>query len=355
MSDKPTIRWGILGTGTISSWFVDDNLLPREDAKANHIFQAIGSSSIEKGKAFAEKFLPGKSPSIYGTYEELYADPNVDVVYIGTPHGVHRKNCLDAIAHGKHILCEKSFTITAKEAREVLDAAKKKGVYVMEAMWTRHFPAVLALQKALFEDKVIGDIKRVHCDFAMDQGFDKLAPESRLRKLSLGAATLLDLGVYPLTWILLALEPPVYRAGISEKPRITAVQTLKDGVDIGTTIVTLYPDGRQGVATASMVVKMDTREFCRINGTEGTIVVEGNAPPAPTEWRVKKNDGSVETFEFPRPGGRGFYWEADAVALDIAAGRTESEVMPWAETIRVMEIMDETRRQGGAKLPQDDE
>lgn len=356
MADKPTLRWGIIGTGMISSWFILDVTLPRPDAKANHIFQAIGSSSVEKGKAFAEQYLPGKSPTVYGSYEEVYADPDVDVVYIGTPHAFHKQNCLDAIRHGKNILCEKSFTLTAKQAREVLDAAKEKGVFVMEAMWTRQFPIVHEIQKALHVDKVIGKVKRAFCDFAQDQKFEALGPDSRLKNVSLGAGTLLDLGIYPLTWILLSLEPPLGPGGQAvEKPKVTAVQSLVDGVDTGTTIVTLYADGRQGVATAHMGVKTDTEEFARINGTEGTLVVEGGAAPVPTVYRIKKLDGTEQKFEFDRRGGRGFFWEADAVALDIAAGRKENAIMPWAETVRVMEIMDEARKQGGAKFPQDDE
>lgn len=356
MSDKPTIRWGIIGTGMISSWFIVDVTLPRPDAKANHVFQAIGSSSVAKGKLFAEKYLPGKSPTVYGSYNDVYADPDVDIVYIGTPHAFHKQNCLDAIRHGKNILCEKPFTVTAKEAKEVLEAAKQKGVFVMEAMWTRHFPIVQAIQKALHEDKVIGDVRRAFCDFAQDQNFAQLSPDSRLKDVSLGAGVLLDLGVYPLTWILLSLEPILGATGQAEEtPKVAALQSIVEGVDTATTIVTLYADGRQGVATCHMGVKTDTLEFARINGTEGTLVVEGGAAPVPTAYRIKKLDGSEQKFVFDRYNGRGFFWEADAVALDIAAKKTESAVMPWAETIRVMELTDEARRQGGAKFPQDDE
>src|SRR5688572_10892947 len=119
-TDKPTIRWGIIATGLISSWFAADILVERADAKAHHVVQAVASSSTEKGKAFVEKHLPGYSPRVYGSYQEAYTDPDVDIVYIGTPHAFHKQNCLDAIAHGKHILCEKSFMLNATEAAEVL-------------------------------------------------------------------------------------------------------------------------------------------------------------------------------------------------------------------------------------------
>lgn len=124
------------GTGWISSMFVTDLLVTRPGAPAKHTFAAVGSSSLEKGNAFVEKLLekaPGHSrPQVYADYQGVYDDPNIDVVYVGTPHALHKKNCLDAIAAGKHVLCEKPFTINAKEAREIVDAARKKGVYVME-------------------------------------------------------------------------------------------------------------------------------------------------------------------------------------------------------------------------------
>jgi hypothetical protein len=118
-----------LATGMISSWFVEDLVLDRPDAKAKHVIQCIGSSSLEKGKDFAAKHCPKASPTVYGTYDEVYSDPDVDCVYIGTPHSFHKQNCLDAIAAGKNVLCEKAFTINAAEAKEVFDAARKKDVY----------------------------------------------------------------------------------------------------------------------------------------------------------------------------------------------------------------------------------
>ncbi|KAL2754756.1 hypothetical protein ACRALDRAFT_2028037 [Sodiomyces alcalophilus JCM 7366] len=355
MAEKPTLRWGILATGMISSWFVADLSLDRSDAQANHIIQAIGSSSVEKGKAFVAEHLPGKSPTVYGSYEELFADPQVDIIYVGTPHSFHKQNCLDAIRHGKNVLCEKAFALTADEAREVLDAAKQKGVFIMEAMWTRFFPIVRALQQKLHEEKVIGTVHRTFCDFSFDMKIPTLGPESRLKNPALGAGTLLDIGIYSLTWAILGLEAPLgpapARSDPEKKPKVVAAQSLDDGVDVATTIVLLYDDGRQGIATAHATVKSQ-RDFARIEGSEGTVIVEGDAAAVPSSFIVKKHDGEEKRYDFPRPG-RGFYWEADAVALDIAAGRTENAIMPWAETIRVMEIMDETRRQGGARFPVD--
>lgn len=345
-AEKPTIRWGIIATGLISSWFAADISSTRPDAEANHIIQAVGSSSYEKGRKFVETHIPGTSPTI-GTYEQVYADPEVDIVYIGTPHAFHKENCLDAIRHGKHVLCEKAFAINAAEARQVFEAAAEKGVFVMEAMWTRFFPLTKSLQQLLHTEKVIGDVKRVFCDFGLRQDIAALPADSRLKNPALGAGSLLDIGIYSLTWGLLGLGQK------TEKPKVVASQHLVDGVDVASSMILSFPaQGQQGILTSTTFTKTP-RSFCRIEGTKGVVVVEGSAAPAPTSFTVHL-DGNEEPkkFEFERTG-KGFYWEADAVAVDIARGRTESEVMPWAETIRVLEILDEVRRQGGARFPQE--
>ena len=359
-----TLRWGIIATGLISSWFVEDLVLERKDARAKHIVQAVGSSSFDKGKAFVEKHAPNASPTVYGSYDEVYADPNVDIIYIGTPHAFHKKNCLDAIAAGKHVLCEKAFTINAKETQEVLAAAKEKGVFVMEAMWTRFHPLVLALRKMLHEDKVIGDIRRTFCDFGLEMNIAALGPESRLKNPELGAGSLLDIGIYSLTWGLITLDSEVGEA--ANRVNIVATQTLSDEIDIASSILLHYPrSGRQGILTSTTEIKSDSL-FCRIEGTEGYITVQGMAASAPGSFTVySKNAGSAtgdvqgevkvpkgKTYTFEKDG-KGFFWEADAVAVDIAACRKESAIMPHAETLRVMRILDEARRQGGARFPQD--
>ncbi|KAI0886967.1 NAD(P)-binding protein [Annulohypoxylon maeteangense] len=349
MSEQlPTLRWGIIATGLISSWFVQDLVLQRKDPKAKHIIQAVGSSSLDKGKVFVEKYIPGQCSNVYGSYEEVYANADVDIVYIGTPHAFHKKNCLDAINAGKHVLCEKAFTLNAKEAKEVFEAAKAKGVFVMEAMWTRFFPLTRKLLSLLHEEKAIGEIYRVFCDFALNQNISSLGPESRLKNPALGAGTLLDIGIYSLTWGLLGSD-----AGIGETASsldVVARQTLDNGVDTATSAILLYPDGKQAIVTSSASFKTKS-VFCTIQGSQGYVDIEGFTS-APQFFTVYSSDGSSKKYEFERPG-RGFYWEADAVALDIAAGKVQSDIMPWAETIRVLEILDEIRKQGGSKFPQD--
>lgn len=361
-SNLPALRWGIIATGQISSWFVRDLSLSRPDAKATHIIQAIGSSSPQKSLEFVQKYIPQvrPQPKTYASYEEVYADPDVDIIYVGTPNALHKQNCLDAIKNGKHVLCEKAFAVTAREAKDVLAAAKEKSVFIMEAMWTRFFPLVHTLQQLVHQEQSIGEVQRVFCDLGLDMDMVSLGSESRLRKRALGAGTLLDICIYSLTWGLLTLDPT--RA---EKPRMVAVQSLSkdDGIDVATSVLLHYPStGRQGILTSTAMAKTPD-VFCRIEGTKGYITVEGISASAPSAFTLYPKTGEKLSTLASMPSGKryhveyegfGMFWEADAVALDVGAGRTENAIMPWAETLRVMEMMDEVRRQGGARFPQDD-
>lgn len=361
-SNIPTCRWGIVATGFISSWFVADLVLDRPDAKAKHIIQSIGSSSVAKGEEFASKHCPKSSPTIYVSYEEVYADPNVDCVYIGTPISFHKKNCLDAIAAGKNVLCEKAFAMNAREAKVVFEAAQKKGVYVQEAMWLRHRPMVAKLRELLYQDNVIGDVFRMSSDFFDRIDIPNLPETSRYKHPKLGAGTLLDIGIYPLTWAFLTLDSNT--PDRSEQPKVLATQTHQHGVEVISSILLQYPSsGRQGVLTSTSMSNSPPSPVCRIYGTEGYVDVTGDARSAPSHpqfFTVYKSKHDYQTFdqgqkyEFPHVG-QGFIFEADNTALDIAAGRKESNIMPWSETVRVMELMDEIRRQGGTEYPQDHE
>ncbi|CAG9981124.1 unnamed protein product [Clonostachys byssicola] len=363
MSDTqiPTCRWGIVTTGLISSWFVADLMMPRTDAKASHIIQAIGSSTLQKSQDFAAKFLkdhPDQKPALYSSYQDVYNDPNVDCVYIGSPHGFHKQHCLEAISAGKNVLCEKAFTINAAEARELVAAARAKGTYLAEAMWLRHRPMVTDLRKLLYEENVIGNVFRTTSDFQMYVDVANLPPTSRYKNPSLGAGSMLDIGVYSLTWAILTLEPEA--PGPREKPKIMAAQSFVDGIEVTTSLLLHYPDtGRQGVVTSTTERRRDESQIiATIDGTDGFIEVEGRVPSHPTSFTVYPKWGSDDKkpqgkkYDYSRPQ-QGFIYEADNTALDLAAGRKESTIMPLSETVRVMEIMDEVRRQGGTVYPVD--
>ncbi|CAG8042771.1 unnamed protein product [Penicillium salamii] len=338
----PTLKWGIIGTGLISSWFVGDLVLPREDKQANHIIQAIGSSSKQKAEDFIQKFAPESTATAYGSYESVYSDPEVDIVYIGTPHAFHKQACLAAIAQGKHVLCEKPFTLNRDEAVEVFDAARKQGVFVMEALWTRFMPLSRQLQKLIHEERIIGDVHRVFCDFGLYFDLENLPDSSRLKNPALGAGSLLDIGIYSLTWGLILLDD-----GIGEnatEPLVFSAQSISEEIDVATSMILHYPqNGRQGILTSSIQTRTDPI-FARIEGSKGSITIEGVAASAPSKFTVipREDDAERKEYTFSHPG-YGFYYEADAVAHDIAAGKTEDSIMPWAETLRVLGLMDGVR------------
>jgi predicted dehydrogenase len=235
----------------------------------------------------------------------------------------------------------------------VFAAAKEKGVFVMEAMWTRFYTLVQELKRQVHELGILGDVYRAGVDFGMDKDIRSLGPESRYVRPDLGAGSLLDIGVYGLTWGLLALDAKV--GGEAEMPKVLAAQTLENDVDVMSAIILHFQStGRQGVITCTTNGKGE-REFARVEGRKGVIKVEGMAPSTPESFTFYPRDGGeAKRFEFEKPG-RGFWWEADACAVDIQQRRTQNAVMPWGETMRVMEIMDEVRRMGGAKFPQDGE
>ncbi|CAK3756545.1 hypothetical protein FE78DRAFT_150371 [Lecanosticta acicola] len=357
MTDLPTIRWGIVATGMISEWFVTDILKASwPDKRANHTISAVGSSSLHKCQDFTAKFItpanPEIQPRLYGSYQEVYGDGNVDCVYIGTPHSFHKQNCLEAIAAGKNVLCEKPFAMNAQQAEEVFQAAKAKGVFIMEAMWTRFYPLVKKLQDVLFVEKEIGKVYRTFCDFGLDVDIPSLPETSRYKDPALGAGSLLDIGIYSLTWGIVTLSDKVGDA--AEEAEVQSTQTIEHGVDTASSVLLRYPStGRQAICTSTTNHPRHV-EFARIEGSKGYITVHSTDAPSSPEWFVlHPKDGSAERYEFEKPG-RGFFWEADAVAQDIHAGRKQNGTMPWAETMRMLRIMDGVRRRGGARFPVDD-
>jgi predicted dehydrogenase len=277
----------------------------------------------------------------------------VDCVYIGTPHSFHKQNCLDAIKAGKNVLCEKPFAMNVKEVEEVFAAAKAKGVFVMEAMWTRFFPVTKALQKVLHEEQKIGRIIRTFCDFGLDIDISDPEVPSRYRDVKLGAGSLLDIGIYSLTWGLVTLSGGV--GDNAEEPEVSSTQTLSHGVDTASSVLLKYPStGRQAICTSTTDFDSGGDSFAHIEGSKGHILVHGGTASSPHSFVFyPKDGGKEERYEFEKPG-RGFWWEADAVAHDLAAGRVEDETMPWAETLRIMRIMDGVRRRGGARFSVDD-
>ncbi|RMD42582.1 hypothetical protein DV735_g2560, partial [Chaetothyriales sp. CBS 134920] len=353
----PSVRWGIVGLGTISSWFVHDLVLDRPDAQVRHVVQALGTSSTSKGESFISTHCGSQTPpTVYNSYDGVYNDANVDIVYIGTPHVLHYRNALDAIAAGKHVLCEKPIAMNSQQVEKLQAAAKAKGVFLMEAVWTRFFPIIKQLQSLLHEDKIIGDVSHVQVDFGLYMPISEAKPNARVASKELGAGALLDIGIYTLTWASLILDSSPKRSA-KVKPKLVSSMLFHDDnaegrIDEVDTIVLNYPDVKaQAVCTASLLRK--TRdEFCWIEGTKGFIAVGGVAASKPGYLVIRVNDEEEKKLEFDVPG-MGFHYEADAVAQDVLAGRLENQTCPLKATLNIMSQMDEARAQSDLYYPKD--
>ena len=310
------VRWGIIGTGHIAHTFASDLRLSGDGVVA-----AVGSRSRESADRFGDEFGVARR---HASYEELVADPEVDVVYVGTPHPMHHHDAMLALEHDKPVLVEKAFTMTAAEARELVAVARDRRLFLMEAMWTRCLPHVAAIRGVLASGE-LGEIVAVHADHGKWFPRD---PHSRLFAPELGGSALLDLGVYPVSFASMILGRP---------ERITAmVDPSFTGVDGQTSMLFGYASGAQAVLTCTSSARSATR--ASIVGTEARIEVEGDFY-APTSFTVISRGGEQRRQTFTDPG-RGLHHEAREVARCLRAGELESPLMPLDETIEIVETME---------------
>jgi predicted dehydrogenase len=290
------------------------------------VVAAVGSRSQDNADRFADEFdIPARHPS----YESLLADPTVDVVYVATPHPLHRDNAILALRAGKPVLVEKPFAMNAAEAAEIVAVAREEKLFAMEAMWTRFLPHIAVIRDWLAEGAV-GEIVTVTADhgqwFAEDAGFRLFAPE-------LGGGALLDLGIYPVSFASMLLGSPDRIAAVSD-PAFTAV-------DAQTSMVFGYESGVQAVLTCTLRAKSPTR--AAIVGTDARIGIEGDFY-APSTVTLLPREGQPTRIESTH-AGRGLRHQADEVARRLAAGDLESPLMPLDESITIMETMDAVQAQ----------
>jgi len=353
------INWGILGAGNISSQFVHDLCLSNEkgDNEVKHIVRSIGSSSKTKGQAFIESNCinsmnnEGVIPNVQ-TYDEFFANDQIDVVYVGTPHPLHKDQVIQALENDKHVLCEKPFTINSADANEVIQLAKKKKRYLMEAVWTRFFPSITLLKKYIFEDKLLGKINRLFVDFAYDADIENLPVTSRLRDIKLGGGSLLDIGIYSITYARILLDNKVGTEAAEFRTKSFLTLDPVDKVDYTSSILMKYADGKQGILTCSNYT--DGKEpFLRLEGSKGTLEIWATNPACPKKFRITFKDKSNPIEYEDNSGYNGFIYEADAVAKDIVLGNLENDTMPLSETLLVMKIMDGVREENGLEYAED--
>lgn len=321
--DAPAIRWGILGAGTIADRFA--RAVTEWTSSSVH---AVGARSKRGARSFARTH---DVPNVHEGYDSLVADEEVDAVYVATPHSFHADHAILAIQAGKPVLVEKPLTHTTSAARALVSAARERGVFAMEAMKTRHLPHVAAMHD-LIDNGEIGDIVYIQADHSQC-----LTHVPRLLDPALAGGALLDLGVYPVSFIVDFLGLP---DDVTSRGRLT-----ENGIDAHTTAVFEYPNAH-AVMTTSFTGYGENR--ATIVGTEGHISIDGYFFNA-TSFRVHRRDGTSWAFDGAHPNG--LQYEAAEVAHCLAAGELESMRMPLDESIAVVELLDVIRTQIGVIYP----
>lgn len=381
--DNQSVRWAILGTGKIADEFAQGlTQLPTAT------LLAVGSRTLANAAQFASRHGVARA---YGSYAELVADPDIDVVYIATPHIVHKEHCLLALEANKAVLCEKPFALNASEAREVIALAQQKQRFCMEAMWMRFIPAMRKVQE-LVAANAIGEIRMIQASLGFLVEYD---PEHRAFNLALGGGALLDLGVYPLSLIIQFLGPPTT---IHSHAHIGAT-----GVDEQAAVILGFANG--AIATLSTSLRTYNANAAVLMGSAGqlhiheplyrpealtlqkyTLSVGGNAATnastnasiavsataerANLLTRLRQNQQIRSTYRRLRPllapllglqarqqqlpvVGNGYQYEAQEVMDCLRRGATESSIMPLAQTVQVLETLDAIRAQWPLRYPQE--
>ena len=322
-----TTRWGVIGAGGIATDFCDDlQLLP------DHEVLAVGSRAAGTADAFASRFGIER---VHASYAELAADDSIDAVYVATPHPMHHNAAMLAIEAGKAVLVEKPFTMDAAEARSLVAAARERGTFLMEAMWTRFLPHMAAVRDVLASGR-LGDLVLVTAEhgqwFEKDPAFRLFAPE-------LGGGALLDLGIYPVSFASMVLGTPTRVTAVSD-PAFT-------GVDAQTSVILRDDAGRHAVLTTTLSAA--TTNGAAINGTEARIEIDPTFY-RPTSFSIVSRDGERERVEIPVEGN-GLRFQAAEVGRCLSEGLTESPLLPLDETVSILGTMDEIRAQIGLTYP----
>jgi predicted dehydrogenase len=320
------IRWGVVGPGAIATGFAD--AMRMTDGGT---IVAVASRSAERAADFGDRFA---IPTRYGDYESLAADPDVDVVYVATPQSRHEPDTLTFLRAGKHVLCEKPFALNARQAARMVEEAAHRGLFLMEAIWSRFLPAYRALVEVIGDGR-IGEPLLVEGDF----GFRRpMEPDHRLFDVALGGGALLDLGIYPIQLCSLVLGTPEH---------VVAEGVVGEtGVDEVVAAVLRHPEAKLGVVKAAIRVGMACT--ARISGTDGWIDLPAlmhcpNFLTVTTHAGPERIDGSYE--------GNGLRFEIEEVHRCLSEGSAESSVMPLDETLALAATLDAIRAQVGVVYP----
>ncbi|GAM84113.1 hypothetical protein ANO11243_021050 [Dothideomycetidae sp. 11243] len=386
MSSKHTVRWGILATGGIAEAFTRDLLVDPTTRGVKDIVHTVtaaaSSSSASRATDFLKKVGAPSSAKSYGSYKELVADPNVDIIYVATPHSHHFQNAMLCLEAGKNVLCEKAFTTNAKQAELLIRKAREKKLFLMEAVWTRYFPLSVYIRDTITSGR-LGVVRRVEADNSIgDVPEEAFADSHRMVNPDLAGGALLDLGIYSLTWVFQCLFTTQQKDQRKAPRVVSSVTKYHTGVDESASVLLTFPRSAEhggdavGIATTSIRTSHDpdgkgtAGPAIRIFGDNGEAQVWAPAY-RPTRTRVVLRDGTVEDKNWPHPGpgessgwyngfngdmnaegeGHGMFWEADEAGFALKDGRKEGRYEDLDETLIIMEVMDEVRKQHDLVYP----
>jgi predicted dehydrogenase len=322
-----TVRWGILGCGRIAALFAT-GLAALPDAE----LVAVGSRAEETAHAFGERF---GTPKRYGSYAALANDPDVDVIYVATPHQVHKQATILCLEAGKPVLCEKPFAINAGEADAMIGTARRRGLFLMEAMWTRFTPA-MAKVRALLAEGAIGEVRMLSADLCFRA---RPGVPVRLFDPAYGGGALLDVGVYVVSFSSMVLGSP---SRIVSMPHVG-----ETGVDEAAAMVLGHDGGALSVLSAA--INTNSPHLATIMGSDGMIEIHFDWHK-PTALTLHKTSQKPARFEVPREGN-GYNYEAAEVMRCLRDGLTESPILPLDETRSIMRTLDQIRAQWGLRYP----
>lgn len=321
-----TIRWGILGCGKIARKFAADLALV-----SGSELTAVASRDYATAAAFAAEF---PSKHILGSYEALVSHPEVDVIYIATPHGFHHEHAILCMKHGKHVLCEKAFALNTRQVKEMIEVAKEEKVFLMEALWSKFLPHYKKLMEFIREGK-LGELKNVLINF----GFATPVPTpARMYDPKLGGGSLLDIGIYNIFFAMSVLgKPDIIEASM------TAAST---GVDEQCSMAFRYKNGAIAQLLSSFSTNLATE--ADISGTQGRIRLKTRFYEPSTTFAYYPGRVDSETIiPIEKSIGWGYSYEIAHVNDCLRAGLVESPVMTWKDSVELMEVMDEVRRKAG--------
>lgn len=320
------MKIGILGAGNIAR-----NMANTLNAMDDAQFYAVGSRSMEKAEKFAKEYGAKKA---YGSYEDLVSDPEVELVYVATPHSHHFEHAKLCIEHGKPVLCEKAFMANAKQAKEIFELAKEKNVFITEAIWTRYLPSRKMIDDVIASGE-IGEVTFVTANLGYD-----IKDVERMQNPELAGGSLLDVGIYPLTFISMVL-------GNEIKEVVSTCTKTATGMDEQNAIILKYDNGVMAMAHSGMLA--GTEQYGIVYGTKGYLIAENLNNVTGIKVYTKERK-LIREFSVPKQI-TGFEYQVRASMKAIREGRLECEEIPHEESVIMMELMDRLRADWGIRYP----